>query len=180
MGLSRERKIFVGLLGVAGLALVVDRGVLQPGEVSAKEVSLTDTIATLAASAGTPGTGKTDEGAVLLPAMLAERLNLTGMDGGATTNAFALPASWVPTPRGPGPENRGSAPLTLKLSAVMPSRTGGIAIINGATVRVGEEVEHSGYRLARVTEGTAVLEHGDRTLELSLPQSEHMGPDGTR
>jgi len=41
MGLTTERKVFLGLAGVAGLALIIDQGLLGPSEAAAEPVPIT-------------------------------------------------------------------------------------------------------------------------------------------
>lgn len=178
MGLSRERKIFLGLLGVAGLALVVDMGVLRPSPASASDASpapgLVEKVISLA-SAPAPGAAERG-GGVLLPAALAERLRLADTGDPTTSDAFALPAEWTRALHEPAPDPRAEPTGPLVLSAVMPSHAGGVAIINDRPVRVGELVGETGYRLIRITEGTALVKRGDRVVKLELPQSAHMVP----
>lgn len=178
MGLSRERKIFVGLLGVAGLALVVDMGVLRPSSASASDAppapGLVEKVMSLA---GAPDRGAGEHGgAVLLPAALAERLRRVETGDPAISDAFALPPEWTKALQEPAPKASAEPTGPLVLSAVMPSPSGGVAIINDRPVRVGELVGETGYRLIRITEGTALVQRGDRVVKLELPQSAHMAP----
>ncbi|MEZ6319390.1 MAG: hypothetical protein R3B49_11680, partial [Phycisphaerales bacterium] len=158
------------------LALVIDRGVLAPASASASEMpaggGVVDQLLSLAGAA--TADKQADNTPLLLPAAIAERLKLADGGSGELTDAFALPVSWTQVTPVSAPVKPEAQRQKLVLSAVMPSRTGGVAIINGTSVRVGDTVAGSGYRLVRVTEGTAVVAQGESEVELSLPQSTAM------
>lgn len=178
MGLSRERKIFVGLLGVAGAALVLDMGVLRPGEAGASQPSLpgVSTITDLI-TGGESEKSDADSGLMGLDA-IAQRLRLGASEGATIDDAFAFKDEWlreaVDTPAPSRATPRQAPGFSPTLSAVMPSSSGGIAIIDGRSYRVGDQIGRSGYRLARVRGMGAVLSDGARTVELAIatPASE--------
>lgn len=177
MGLSRERKIFAGLLAVAVGALVVDQGLLRPGSASAGQ-SPGPLEAIVSLTGEGPGAGAGSAGGLSASA-LAERLRLIAGEQGVAGDAFALPASWMVTEEAPAEAQRaetapGGEVGSFVVSAVMASGRG-VAVINGQATRVGEEVGSTGYRLVQVTSAGAVVASGDRRLTLALPT-----PEGSR
>ena len=170
MGLSRERIFIVGLLALAGWALVVDQGLLRPRSASAAGTGPAVADATGGSAepaAGSPA-GLSRLGG-LAPAMVAARLRLGEDPDHAVGDAFALPAAWASVLGEPPAEEPRGSTGPLVLTAVMPSSSGGVAVINGSPVRVGEPVGATGYRLVRVVAQSAVLEGRGEVLRLELP-----------
>lgn len=170
MELSRERKIFIGIFGTALAALGIDRGLLAPSEAAAATPVSMPVIASPVAEAGlAPQTGSI--GNTL--ALFAERLQGLGgefelepvLDG----DAFKVPAAWLDveapereqaTPRTP------AGPPTLRLTSVMPTQKGGIAVLEGKTYRQGESI--GDFVLEAVEPRSVVLRRGDALYRVGL------------
>ncbi|GJM18658.1 MAG: hypothetical protein DHS20C14_08710 [Phycisphaeraceae bacterium] len=182
MGLSKERKIFAGVLGLAVVALVVDQGFLRPGSAGAAVVG--PGVATVAPTLGGEEGGAAVPGAPDRQATslshIAARLRQAAQGGSLTDDAFELPSEWMDqaTEDTAAPVAAVAPATSLQLSAVMPSPSGGVAVINGTPVRVGAMVGGTGYRLIALSNGEAILGNGSGTLRLSLPTSKYM-PDTT-
>lgn len=63
---------------------------------------------------------------------------------------------FIPAPISPEEVNRGSDWRTFQLSGIIPNPEGGVAILDGEVIGVGEE--HRGYRLMVVGDGRVTLE----------------------
>ena len=90
MGLSTERKVFVGVLAVAGVALVIDRGLLGPSEAAATSEALpvaSDIASPEAAPAATP-----TKPSATMAQVLMDRLSGVQGDtsGSSLSTAFSL------------------------------------------------------------------------------------------
>jgi len=182
MGLSTERKVFLGVLAVAGVALVVDQGFLGPSEASATPGVMPEPVeaelaqpATQAASAASTTT---------MAKVLMERLQ--GMNGEkpeqSLSAAFSLqdlmenPERLVISDDQQDAPIRPSLPMIMptaddlpSLSAVMPSTNGkGGALLNGKLVRVGE-TSPSGFVLREVRERSVVLWREGRIFTVEMP-----------
>lgn len=79
------------------------------------------------------------------------------------TNPFAQPNYVAATTANPRTANAGP---TLKLKAVMPGETNGLANIDGHMLRIGEVYE--GFELIEVTRHGARLRRGEQILNLEL------------
>ena len=183
MGLSTERKVFVGVLAVAGIALIVDQGFLGPSEASATPPAPplpTDAEpAQPAEASATPIASSATMAQVLM-----ERL---GSMNGATpdqslSSAFSLQElmeSAEPLANNEVPQDmqvkpalpiiRPTAPDLPTLSAVMPSARGkGGALLNGKLVRAGEDGPN-GFVLLEVRERSVILQREGRTYTVEMP-----------
>lgn len=169
MALSKERKILLGLLGSAGLILVVDQVLLGPPQNAQAESMALPPPAVAAASPAPQATQPkpTQGGAKDAQAIgdWNEKLKATLKDE----------AEGVPNPFQPGASST-ALPGTLspqafqrehKLSAVLTSGEVSVAMVNGRAIRIGEEV--SGYRLLRVDARSAEFVAGDQIVKLLLP-----------
>jgi hypothetical protein len=118
MGLTRERKVFVGMLVLAGAALLIDQGVLRPKSAAAGAPApgasapaglsvLTEVVGQVQAAAA--GALPADAASVDLSARLDElRDKLAQASGGPeghdlpfgtdADDGFALPTDWLPKP----------------------------------------------------------------------------------
>jgi hypothetical protein len=95
------------------------------------------------------------------------------LDLDKVSDAFVPPPAWIGTRRVAVAEERGidSARDFLarhRLTAVMKQQGGGVAIIEGKTVAVGQSI--GGFRLVVVKDKSAVLRRGDQRVELRLPE----------
>ena len=68
-------------------------------------------------------------------------------------------------------------PTELLLRATMVTRNNALANINGELLSVGQRIE--GYRVARITEGRAVLSNGTDQLVLDVYQSQRSSEQET-
>ncbi len=173
MELSRERKIFVMVAGVAAAAFVIDRGVLGESQAAAGPI-LAD-VPLL--SAGTPGQAGEQLGGIdQTGAEIARRIRAlvveSGVEGDGSGDAFAIPAEWTAPPQ-PIPDADGasvqSTPVprpTFQLSAAMPTKRGGIAVIDGRTYRTGERI--GAYTLASVTDRAVTLDGPAGVISLEV------------
>ncbi len=187
MGLTTERKIFLGLALVAGASLVVDQAILSPSSAGAasldvNQVSAMPSEPALAAIAK-PITKSVSE-------ILNERLSKASNDTGNTElNAqvaeiqrmFAPLIKPQPKPVSPQPniptqtEVEPTIPTQAiptnmpSLSAVMPSQSGHSgAILNGTLYKVGDTTPE-GYRLLKVNQRQALVEYNTQQFWLTLP-----------
>jgi len=171
MELSRERKVFIGIFGTAIAALGIDRGLLGPSEASAATP-------TLSALSEEPITSEADltvqtGGIGQTISIFAQRLQELGgsesVDPAGGGDAFSVPAAWLavestastgPTPQAP------AGPPSFKVSSVMPTQSGGIAVIEGKTYRKGEQV--GAFTLEAVEPRSVVLKRGDSLYRVAL------------
>lgn len=187
MGLTTERKIFLGLALVAGASLVVDQTILSPSSagaapLDANQVSAMPSEPALAAIAK-PITKSVSE-------ILNERLgSAKGSTGNTEINAqaseiqrmFAPLIKPQPSPVSPKPtiptqtEVEPTIPTQTiptnmpSLSAVMPSQSGHSgAILNGTLYKVGDTTPE-GYRLLKVNQRQVLVEYNSQQFWLTLP-----------
>ncbi len=184
MGLSTERKVFVGVLAVAGAALVIDQGLLGPSEAAATSESLpvaTDNASPETAPAATPS-----KPSVTMAQVLMDRLS--GVQGDTSENSLSTAFSLeelLPSPEDmPGdgsddpeqprlalPVITPTAPDLPRLSALMPStKGGGGAVLNGKLVRVGD-VGPQGFQLLEVRDRSVVLGREGAVYQLEMPMN---------
>ena len=174
MGLSTERKVFVGVLGLALTALFVDQALLGPSDAAASEGASDEVETTPATGIGLldgvlgsvlpqsqPGVissrgASTSDLAVRLQQIAYERdLTSSSIGGlfGATPAAQASPGAM-------------GVPLGLRLTAAIVSEHGSVAVISGRRVRIGETI--AGHTLVKVEERSVTLESGGRQVRLEL------------
>tara|TARA_R110002072_G_scaffold42064_20_gene118642 strand:+ start:68156 stop:68728 length:573 start_codon:yes stop_codon:yes gene_type:complete len=186
MGLSTERKVFVGLACVAGLALIIDQGILGPSEASA------DSAPILADSLGDIVPIINSAKAPRRPAseILIDRLNdKVGSEMSKSFgSAFSLnqlvdsstdldPAQLLAAVEGEGNPSPDSFPNIAPrstdlptLSAVMPSKNGGGAVFDGKLLRVGD-LGPNGYRLIRVHARSVIVEKDSIEYTIEIPSA---------
>lgn len=181
MQLTTQQKIVAGVLGLAVVAFVVDRWVIGGDD----EIAVTSdnrasrtarrtpprpaTAATVQASNADVSFGAVTSLTQRLEAVArAHRLDLEKIP-----DAFVPPAAWVGNQRAAVVEDHAtdSAREFLnrhRLTAVMKQQGGGVAIIEGKTVAVGQSI--GGFRLVVVKDKSAVLRRGSQRVELRLPE----------
>lgn len=186
MGLTTERKIFLGLMIVAGASLVVDQAILSPNSASADSLGAGDLNAlpdqALIASVTAPITKSVTQ-------ILNERLKNSELSGDVAINPEQLQQLFAPTHK-PAPKQQvlsapksfvaqqpvveqmpvQSAPSDLPvLSAVMPSRSGQSgAILDGTLYRIGETTRN-GYKLISVEKRQIVVSKEGKEYWVVLP-----------
>ncbi|MFK7883792.1 MAG: hypothetical protein AB8F26_06365 [Phycisphaerales bacterium] len=166
--MSKERWIFVGLAGVASAGLMVDRLILAPSSASA--ALPTDQAALLAgpvsSATNTLGDAATRSLKGVLQSVVRDELASK-----ASSLEFGPAAEWVKTPElllaesSAGGQNLNGtltrqvseSNVQERLTLVMPTSTGGIAVIGGKRLRVGE-VHPSGFRLLGVQDRSVTIE----------------------
>ena len=175
MELSRERKIFLGIFGTALVALGVDRGLLGPSQASAASGAPAPVTSVIPGSAPTasaelaPASGSV--GATL--ALFAERLEGLGkridLDPVLEGDAVKTPASWLEVEAeesASGALRTPAGPPTFRLTSVMPTKRGGIAVIEGRTYRQGETI--GDFVLEAVEPRSVVLRRDGQLYRLTL------------
>tara|TARA_R110002072_G_scaffold162771_1_gene315008 strand:+ start:1179 stop:1751 length:573 start_codon:yes stop_codon:yes gene_type:complete len=185
MGLTTERKIFLGLMIVAGASLVVDQAILSPNSASADSLGAGDLNAlpdqAMIASVTAPITKSVTQ-------ILNERLKNSELSGDVAINPEQLQQLFAPTHK-PAPKQQvlsapkssviqpvveqmpvQSAPSDLPvLSAVMPSRSGQSgAILDGTLYRIGETTRN-GYKLISVEKRQIVVSKEGKEYWVVLP-----------
>ena len=182
MGLTTERKVFVGILFVAGAALVIDQGFLGPSEASAMPPTAPAASDLLITPSSSPA--QTSKGSTLSMAqVLLDRLGASESSpdvnrslGSAFSLDQLMQASIATTT---GEQNEPSvepalptisrdAPDLPALSSVMPSKNGGGAVLGGKLYRVGQETPE-GFILREVRERGVILERDGVTYAVTIP-----------
>jgi len=172
MALTTQRKVFLGVLCVAGASLFIDQGLLSgPSTASAADPfahegdPINDT-------PGVAALGSID------PRLGAAIGTLRGRLGGFEspretpdiTQMFFARVDEQPEPDQGASNERDARPVGLPvLSAVMPAPGGrGSAVLDGTLVAVGDRTR-AGDTLVRVVARRAVLERDGREYTVSLP-----------
>ncbi len=178
MRLNKQRKVYLGLLAVAGLALAADQlffGVSGPqGASAAMQTSLpaaaVATSPTGQAAAPTDTANARIAGAARLAQILDTLSRTESLTAASATDAFAIPQEWLPAAatNDAAADNRddsatvpASAPVseTPVVSAIMAGGARPAAIVNGRLMTVGQEL--SGVRLVAVEAGVAYVRTAD-------------------
>jgi hypothetical protein len=167
MKLSKSKVISLAALGLAVAAMLVDRLVVGPDAAAPKSAEAT--IASRPAAPAAPAAPATTVPASA-PIRLADRLKVLAeapnLDPLHARDAFVPPESWLAQPK--TPETAAAAPAAdpaekfiheHKLTSVLTAGDGGIAMVNGKVLRVGQEVD--GFKLVRLEPGCAVFRGGD-------------------
>lgn len=178
MAIARERQVFIGLLAIAGTGLMLDRAVLGPKSASAG-VDGPDEPAVLAGASETVRAAVGRASAASIAGMF-ERFggqSLEGLNFGpeaawterevldAVIEAQQAPAVGATTvvPSDPSLSS-------FKLSLVMPTQSGGVAVINGMRMQLGQW-HPDGFRLMHVGERSVVLEVDGKSVTVNLPRT---------
>lgn len=183
MGLTNERKVFLGVLTLAATALIIDQGFLAPsGAVGMETLAAEQTQAQPLDAAGLADT----QASVSPARLLIDRLkpHSKANAGASLGTAFSLGQIIAP----PDDPEVDTAPPTLpqtaqaatlpvieppaadlpNLTAVMPARDGGAAVLNGKLIRIGQSAA-GGFVLMQVRERGVVLKRDDRLYSLEVP-----------
>lgn len=192
MKITRERKVYGALLCLGVLALGVDKFVLGPPDASAQSG------ANLLIASGpkslviahnkpvvTPPAQQPAEKPLMSLGALAARMRQAGeaqrLDPADARDAFRPPVAWVGSPVAQPVHKTVDAvtPGDLfrqrhHLIALLKSSTGGIAILDGKSVRPGQAVD--GFRLRHVGERSATFEFKGESVELQLPVDVQLDP----
>lgn len=188
MGLSTERKVFLGVMAVAGIAFFVDQGLLGPAGASADmiEPQVDSIIAQPAIVTGTEPTkvaaavlidriksvsltSSTDSfGSAFSLTQLVEQPIPAQIDGNNDLNEMGQGLSQATSSSFPSIAPKATDLPTL--SSVMPSKSGGAAVLGGKLVRVGQ-VGPAGYRLIGVEARSIVVERDGTQYTIQVPTS---------
>lgn len=187
MGLSTERKVFIGLAGIAGIALLVDQGLMGPGEASAA-AALPDTGSVSTVAPPTPAPEPSKPAAAVLIDRLKSKLTATSDPGISLGSSFSL-ASLIETDspaielstsdllgpgvvqtQAPAPTHQPGAVDLPVLSAVMPAANGGGAVLGGKMLMVGQ-VGPNGCKLLGVRERGVLVEKDGHRYTIQMPVS---------
>jgi len=181
--LSRERKVYLGVLGLGLSVLAADRLLF----------SVTDTQAATADSSLPPESSNavprgaapehprpTEPAAAREPFSVRLAAVAVWSDYGMR-DAFVAPAEWVgarPAPEKAAPKEPAESLFAqkYKVTAVMTTPQGGVAIINGKAHRVGEIVD--GYTLVDIRCGQSdqgvVFQGRGTRIELTVPKPKNV------
>ncbi|MBL4591034.1 MAG: hypothetical protein JKY96_03650 [Phycisphaerales bacterium] len=176
MGLSTERKVFLGLFLVAGGAFLMDQAILGPSGAEASVVDLgldlsSESILAIGTQVQSPSKSQ-----ATAASLLNERLaNLTkNIDQDSSLNQlFSDPMlRAIESPTEADAAAVQSTPVVAvqlpKLSAVMPSQSGGAAVIDGVLIRAGGE-SAAGFRLITVQKRSVILEKSGNRYTIEVP-----------
>lgn len=186
MGMSKERKVFFGLFCVAIGGLGVDRFVLSPSSASAADGGAA------AATGSDPLSGVTqsvtdglrnsvqgvlrdalsskidesmrDQASALEFGPASAWLTQAVSDGGGA-NGAAVPSARIDSS---DTISQGRVLPTPGLTMVMPTASGGIAMIDNVRLRVGQS-HPSGFKLVAIGDRTATIEVDGKRTVLSMP-----------
>lgn len=183
MGLSTERKVFIGILCVAGSALLIDQVVLKPSSAQAMPVAIAGVSDLLITPTSAPAQAPVGS-QLTMAQVLLDRLGeqSTPAKGRSLGSAFTLdqlisssvPGADQPEPGGvrpPQPSLPVIAPAATDLpvlTSVMPSRSGGGAVLGGKLVQIGQETP-AGFELIEVRERSVILRRDGRLYTLTIP-----------
>lgn len=177
VGFTRQQRVFVAILGLAGTALLIDRvilgGATSPASASASQEPSSSTVSGVKPASAAPESSEAPSAKSLAARRLA------ALDVGVETegtDAFVPPASWASVagrgePSAAGGESSENALIAgLRLTAVMTSGRPA-ARINDRLIVVGMKTPE-GVELLAVGERSATVRlpsGSEVTLELSLP-----------
>jgi hypothetical protein len=178
MKLSKSRIAALAALGLAVLALAADRlwigsGETSPRPAAASSAPVATALAPAAPTGSAPAAGNVS--AATGRASVADRLKQLAagknLDADGVKEAFAPAESWMVQVAAPPAVAEEAAPKpsdpvesfadTHKLTSVLISGSGGIAMVNGKMLRMGQEIE--GYRLVGLAPGSATFRSGSGT-----------------
>lgn len=170
MGMPRDRIVVVGLLAVAGAGLVADRTIFRAEAQAAAEPVAEET--SLAAA----GVGKVQSAVAGLIrdqfreafdtqfAAQADQIEFGPAVEWMSRQAAEQPAVVPGSVRTPQPVSQQGLP---SLTVVMPTQSGGVAVIDGVRLAIGQ-THPSGFRLVAVGDRSATIVRDGRTIELAM------------
>ncbi len=167
MKTTKSQKVSFAVLGLAVSAFVIDRICFTPGSaVAASPVA--ELVSNGASKVEAAVAGQASAAA---DGLIASKLNsLQGIDLDQVRNAFQPSKAWV-SAQHPAIAHQEHAvqidfSATHKLTAIMASKTGGVAMVDGVPVRVGQKVD--GFKLVSVNSRSAVFSSGGAQVTLQL------------
>ena len=187
MTLTKKHKLYLALLALAIVGFMVDRLFLSEGVASPKQAkaapaapaTVAPAVTTVQALvASTPAAGKSEASGD--SAIVAERLKALAktlnLDPAEIRDAFKPAEDWTmsaPPPEpaaAPQPKARPDFARNHKLTAVLLSKGGGSAVVNGKVVEVGQELDW--YKLVGLEANSATFQSADDRVELGLYTAE--------
>ena len=183
MGLTTERKVFIGIASIAVVALIIDQGILAPGSAVAQSDMPTSDVLEL--STALPEAMQSVNGSPPATEQLISRIESAmseNSDEISMSSLFSMTRLGTPdsptndrADDGTKSENNESFPNLLSkptdlpaLSSVMPAKNGGGAVLSGKLLRIGQE-SANGYRLLDVYKRSALLEKDGQQYIVDLP-----------
>jgi len=167
MELTRQRKIAIGVLGLAVAALLIDRGLIMGGGQAASAAPVESTAARAQSPTATPESsiGQNRLAEKLREIAESEKLALAHVDD--DRGAFATPEAFgAKEKNGPAaaPQREGQL---FSVSSVLTANGGGYAVIDGKLVGVGQPVADDPDEgvLVGVTSKSARIAIGDEIVE---------------
>jgi hypothetical protein len=182
MELTRSKKLFLGILGIAVAALLIDRLVLAPGEAGPQQASASAVPRAPASPPPAPAAAPASPGRTAPAAdspSVADRLLAMAasrqFDPADVGDAFAPRGSWAAR------LVKGKLDVVLdpaadfarnhRLMSLVFGEKGACAVINGKLYGVGEIVD--GHKLVRLTPHSAVFQSNTHQVELTIdPETE--------
>ena len=165
--LTRERKVLLGVLAVAGAAMFLDRAVLGGGPQQAS-ASVSDAAA---AARPAPGTAVGGESPASIRARLQQAASADQVD---SPDAFRTPSKWLKVPAGasaPASQSPADPVLTgvarLRLTGIIsgdPAR----AVIDGTLLQVGDEIGGLVVQAIDPDNRVVTIQSGGQTFTLNL------------
>ncbi len=176
MRLNKQRKVYLGLLAVAGLALAADQmffGVSGPQGASAAVQTPGAAVPAAPTATGQPAPAKSAAnahmaGAARLAQLLDSLSRQENLTAATTSDAFAIPPEWLPAASKSETDDSqpdsadGAGRTTAQVPVVTAIMAGGArpaAIVNGRLMTVGDA--HAGITLVAVEPGIAILRTPD-------------------
>jgi len=183
MGLTTERKVFIGIASVAVVALIIDQGILAPGSAVAQSDVPTSDVLEL--STPLPEVMQIAQGSPPATEQLISRIeSAISENSGEVSMSSLFSMTRLGTPDSPTidqagdnakSENTESFPILVSkptdlpaLSSVMPAKNGGGAVLSGTLLRIGQE-SPNGYRLLDVYKRSVLLEKDGQQYIVDLP-----------
>ncbi|MFK7760299.1 MAG: hypothetical protein AB8C13_10180 [Phycisphaerales bacterium] len=193
MGLTTERKVFLGLMVVAGASLVIDQAILSPGSASAAPLNtvqvnslpdeqllsstlqpVTNTVTKILNDRLAQSEMKTEDPlqSDAISRMFSPLIKPKPVIQPAQQSSIvdATPLASIASQDGPQTPRIQQLPTNLpSLTGVMPSRSGASgAILNGTMIQTGDSTP-TGYRLLKVEQRQVLVEYNDAQIWLKLP-----------
>jgi hypothetical protein len=180
MTLSRQQKIYIGIVSVAALALALDRTVFKPSAAvatSMDEYAVDATNESAADSAADALRAAEKSLANRLRTLSSER----GIDPLQVRDVFD--AKWTEAltePAAPTADNSHALKFmqSHRLTAIMGTGSAGYAVIDGKCLRVNQAID--GYKLSAVTSRSAVLQSMESGEEFEYPLTLEPATDSLR
>ena len=169
MKVTKQQKVYAGLLVLGLIALVLDRCVFTPSSADASDQA-SDLLIAKPAQTRTESPAPAHKASATAPAGNPVALKLTQLSesmhlpGTAVKDAFCPAPTWSGgNTAGPGAEVR-SFEQSHTLIGVMLGGASAAAMVDGKLVRVGQSID--GYKLLSVSKGKAVFQSGEITATL--------------